>query len=223
MGQGVTLAARVAPPVAMRDAATTSRSQLAKRVLDVVGALVLLLVTLPVLVAAALAIRLTSGPGVLFRQERVGHGGRRFAMFKFRTMVPGADGWVVDLTDANEADGPLFKIRDDPRVTPIGRLLRRTSIDELPQLLNVLRAEMSLVGPRPPLPFEAAGFPPEAAVRFTVRPGITGLWQVSGRSDTTFAEYLRCDRQYVEQGSLRLDLTILARTVPAVVRAKGSY
>jgi exopolysaccharide biosynthesis polyprenyl glycosylphosphotransferase len=224
MGETMVAARFVARPQRMETTRQTAAgSDVAKRVVDVVGALVLLLLTLPVLLVIALAVRVTSGPGVLFRQHRVGFEGRRFAMFKFRTMVHDAEDLLIDLTDANEADGPLFKLRQDPRVTTVGRVLRRTSLDELPQLWNVLWGDMSLVGPRPALPHEVAVFPPEAWVRHTVRPGITGLWQISGRSDTTFDEYLRCDLEYVERRSLLLDVAILTRTVPAVVRSKGSY
>ena len=155
---------------------------------------------------------------MLFRQQRVGHIGRHFTLFKLRTMVPDAESKLIDLTTDNDRDGgPLFKLRHDPRVTRIGRLLRATSLDELPQLLNVLRGDMSLVGPRPALPSEVAHFDDELRERGRMMPGITGLWQVEARDDPSFSSYRRLDLFYVDNWSIGLDLAILASTVTAVL------
>jgi exopolysaccharide biosynthesis polyprenyl glycosylphosphotransferase len=194
----------------------------AKRAFDVTAAAGMILLTAPVLLAVALAVRLTSSGPVLFRQTRLGKDGVPFEVLKFRSMVPGAESMLIDLTDRNEADGPLFKMRDDPRVTPVGKLLRRTSLDELPQLWNVVRGEMSLVGPRPALPEEAQAWSPELRSRLDVKPGITGMWQVNGRSSASFDDYVRLDLFYVDNWSLVTDLAILARTVPAVLSRSGA-
>jgi lipopolysaccharide/colanic/teichoic acid biosynthesis glycosyltransferase len=198
------------------------------RVLDVVGALGLLLVLAPLLLLIALWVRLDSPGPVLFRQRRVGVHYQPFTMFKFRTMrVGGADDALRRLIEAElcgedtACDGST-KLQDDPRVTRSGRLLRRSSLDELPQLLNVLRGEMSLVGPRPCLPWEAELFPPQFADRFAVRPGITGLWQVNGRSTVGTLDMLRMDVDYVRSRRLRLDLWILLATVPSMLRGDGA-
>jgi exopolysaccharide biosynthesis polyprenyl glycosylphosphotransferase len=194
-----------------------------KRAVDIVGALALLAVLSPLMIATAIAIRLTSDGPVLFRQERYGLNRRRFSMWKFRTMVQGAETLQAGLEARNEAQGPTFKIARDPRVTPIGRVLRRTSIDELPQLFNVLRGEMSLVGPRPLPARDMARFTRTSDVRrSSVRPGLTGLWQVSGRSNLDFNEWIRLDLHYIDSWSLRLDFSILARTIPAVLRGTGA-
>jgi len=195
----------------------------AKRTFDVVGASVGLLLLSPVLGLAALAVKLDSRGPVFYGQTRVGRGNRPFRIWKFRTMVQDADTMLEQLADRNEADGPLFKIADDPRITRVGRILRKTSIDELPQLWNVLRNEMSLVGPRPGLPAEAVQWDAEVRERLRVKPGITGMWQVSGRSDSSFDEYARLDLYYVHNWSLLVDLGILARTVPTVLWSKGAY
>jgi lipopolysaccharide/colanic/teichoic acid biosynthesis glycosyltransferase len=176
----------------------------------------------PVLVVAMVLVkRETSGPA-LFRQSRVGRDGKPFTMFKVRTMVADAESLRAALLDRNEADGPMFKLADDPRVTKVGRVLRKLSIDELPQLLNVLLGHMSLVGPRPALPAEVAEWPAGLDERLRVRPGITGLWQVSGRSDCTFDDYARFDLYYVDNWSLATDLAILVRTVPVVLLGNGA-
>jgi exopolysaccharide biosynthesis polyprenyl glycosylphosphotransferase len=194
-----------------------------KTVFDRVLGSVMLALAAPLVAAIALAVRL-SGPGpVLFRQVRVGVDGRRFTMLKFRTMVPDAEDRRPALAGLDEGNGMLFKIREDPRVTRVGALLRRFSLDELPQLLNVVRGDMSLVGPRPPLPEEVAGYDGDAARRLRVRPGMTGLWQVSGRSDLSWEESLRLDLRYVDNWSLALDLSILWRTWRAVLRGSGAY
>ena len=194
-----------------------------KRVFDVVGALCGLVLLAPVAVAVAVAIRLDDGGPVFFRQQRVGRGGAEFSILKFRTMSVDAEDRKAQLLAANEGAGPLFKLQVDPRVTRVGSFLRRTSLDELPQLWNVLTGSMSLVGPRPALPDEVAAYADHAERRLLVTPGITGLWQVSGRSDLDWAEGVRLDLHYVENWSFLHDLVILARTVPSVLRSRGAY
>lgn len=199
------------------------RKRAGKRLLDVVGAVVGLVLCAPVLAVVALAIRLDDGGPVLFRQVRVGRGGQEFSILKFRTMCVDAEARVADLAQYNEGSGPLFKMQEDPRVTRVGAFLRRTSLDELPQLWNVLNGTMSLVGPRPALPREVAVYQDFADRRLLVTPGITGLWQVSGRSDLDWAEGVRLDLHYVENWSFLHDVVILARTVPTVLRSRGAY
>ncbi|MGW6285900.1 sugar transferase [Streptomyces sp. NPDC055107] len=194
-----------------------------KNVLDRTGALFGLLTLAPMLLAVALSIRLSSRGPVFHRQIRQGQHDRPFTMWKFRTMVADAESLKAQLLAANEVDGPLFKMRSDPRVTPVGRLLRRTSIDELPQLLNVLLGHMSLVGPRPPLPEETSRYDEREHRRLTVKPGLTGLWQVSGRSDLTWPETVSLDLWYVDNWSVSADLGLLARTVRAVADGRGAY
>ncbi|CAN5224130.1 sugar transferase [soil metagenome] len=177
----------------------------------------------PALLIIAALVRIGSPGPAIFRQQRVGMGGRTFTMFKFRTMVDNAESLVEELQDANEFDAVLFKIRQDPRVTRIGRTLRRFSLDELPQLWNVVRGEMSLVGPRPALPEEVAGYDQDPRRRIEVKPGLTGLWQVSGRSDLDWDEAVRLDLDYVDNWSLTRDLQIVARTVGAVASHRGAY
>ncbi|MGI8686592.1 MAG: exopolysaccharide biosynthesis polyprenyl glycosylphosphotransferase, partial [Acidimicrobiales bacterium] len=198
-------------------------ARLVKHLVERVAAAVLLVLLLPLLVAVGLAVRCTSRGPALFAQQRVGKHGRRFTLYKFRTMRRSAEAELVDLADANEHDGPLFKIRDDPRRTRLGRALRRVSIDEVPQLWNVVVGQMSIVGPRPPLPCEVEGYSDEARRRLLVKPGLTGLWQVSGRADLPWAEAVRLDLYYVENWSPALDLVILAKTLTAVVRGRGAY
>lgn len=206
-------------PLAIR----TRTGQWTKRLLDMVLAGTGVLLLVPVLALTGLAVRCTSPGPVLFRQTRVGRDGRPFQMLKFRTMHAGADdashrAYVSRmLTGDAEPESGLYKLHSDPRVTRVGGVLRRSSLDELPQLLNVLRGDMSLVGPRPALPYEASQFPDWSASRFTVRPGLTGLWQVSGRNRLTMTEGLRLDVEYVARRSLLLDLRILLRTLPAVL------
>jgi len=194
-----------------------------KPIYERVLAVPLLILTSPILVAAAVAILVDSGRPIFYRQRRIGFGGQEFEILKFRTMVRGADAMRLDLLAANEHDGPLFKIRNDPRVTRIGRFLRRFSIDELPQLFNVLKGQMVLVGPRPCLPEETQGFGEAARRRVLARPGLTGLWQVSGRSEIRWAEAVRLDLYYVENWSPFLDLMILYRTLRVVVGGRGGY
>jgi exopolysaccharide biosynthesis polyprenyl glycosylphosphotransferase len=194
-----------------------------KRGLDLVGAAVALVVLSPLMLAVAIAIKVTSPGPVIFAQERYGLNRRRFRMFKFRTMRVDAEQLQAELEQLNEADGPVFKIANDPRITRIGHLLRTTSLDELPQLVNVLHGEMSLVGPRP-LPLrDVMRFSSASDMRrFSVRPGLTCLWQISGRSGLSFADWIRLDLKYIDGWSLTLDLAILARTLPAVLRGTGA-
>ncbi|WP_412747027.1 sugar transferase [Krasilnikovia sp. MM14-A1004] len=198
-------------------------ARVVKDLVDRFGAVLLLVLFGPLLLAVALAVRLTSRGPVLFRQVRVGRDGRLFRIFKFRSMYVDAEARLADLKHLNEHDGVLFKIRDDPRVTRVGWWLRRLSLDELPQLLNVLAGQMSLVGPRPPLPLEVAAYADDVRRRLAVKPGMTGLWQVSGRSDLPWEEAVRLDLRYVENWSLSLDLVILLRTMTAVLRSSGAY
>jgi exopolysaccharide biosynthesis polyprenyl glycosylphosphotransferase len=194
-----------------------------KALADRFAAAVALLVLLPFLLPVAAAIRKTSPGPAIFRQKRVGRHGRLFTVWKFRTMYVDADARQAALDARNEGAGPLFKIRHDPRVTRVGRWLRRTSLDELPQLVNVLRGDMSVVGPRPALPREVARYDEVTRRRLQVRPGITGLWQIHGRSDLSWEETKRLDVRYVENWSLGFDLSIIMRTVDAVLRARGAY
>ena len=188
-----------------------------------VVALLALLLLLPTLLLVALAIRLDSPGPVLFRQVRVGRNGREFVIYKFRTMRADAESRLHEIRHLNEHDGVLFKIRNDPRVSGVGRWLRRFSLDELPQLWNVARGDMALVGPRPPLPREVAAYDARTRRRLDVKPGLTGIWQVSGRADLPWAEAVRLDLAYVEERSLGLDLRILGRTVGAVLTGRGAY
>ncbi|HEX6872569.1 MAG TPA: sugar transferase, partial [Micromonosporaceae bacterium] len=186
-------------------------------------ALLALILLSPVFLVVAIAIRLDSRGPVFFRQTRVGLGGQEFGVFKFRSMVVDADNMLDELSQYNETDGLMFKMRRDPRVTRVGAFLRKWSLDELPQLLNVVSGEMSLIGPRPPLPSEVAWYDQDVARRLLVKPGMTGLWQVSGRSDLSWEDGIRLDLYYVENWSLATDLTILWKTVGAVVRRRGAY
>ena len=194
-----------------------------KNVFDRVVGCFLLLAVAPLLLVTAVLVKLTSRGPVLFRQTRVGRGGEQFQMLKFRTMVIDAEERKAELHALNQGNGVLFKLRDDPRVTRIGRYLRRFSIDELPQLVNVLRGDMSLVGPRPPLPAEVAQYAIDDARRMLVKPGLTGLWQVSGRSDLTWEESMRLDLRYADNWSIALDLLILWKTARAVLGSDGAY
>lgn len=194
-----------------------------KRALDILAGIVLIAtLAIPAAVIAVL-IRIDSRGLIFLRQRRVGRYGQVFELYKFRTMCERADEMVVELQSQNEQQGPLFKMRADPRMTRVGRWLRKTSIDELPQLLNVVRGEMSLVGPRPPLPREVQVYSPRELGRLAAKPGMTGLWQVSGRSLLSFEEMVALDLQYIEEWSLARDIVILARTMPSVVSAKGAY
>lgn len=195
----------------------------AKRALDVVGALTGLVVLGPLLLLLAALIRLVDGGPAFHVQTRAGLHGRTFRMVKLRTMVPDAEARLEDLRDRNEVDGPAFKLTGDPRVTPLGRLLRKSSLDELPQLLHVLVGDMSLVGPRPPLPGEVAQYTRAQRRRLSMRPGLTGLWQVSGRSALPFDDGFALDLAYIDGWSLALDVRVLLATVPAVISARGAW
>jgi len=194
-----------------------------KSIFDVVFAAIMLILLSPLLIVLAIAVKLTSPGPIFFSQLRYGQHRKRFSMYKFRTMVVDAEARQAELEKWNEAEGPVFKIKKDPRITSIGGLLRRLSLDELPQLVNVLRGEMSLVGPRP-LPLRDVGKFEESWLlrRFSVKPGLTCLWQASGRSDTSFDEWIRLDLEYIDRWSLSLDLRILIMTLPAVLKGRGA-
>jgi exopolysaccharide biosynthesis polyprenyl glycosylphosphotransferase len=202
----------------------TGAGRVLKRVMDVLGSLALLVVLSPVLLAVATAVRAHDGGPVLFRQTRIGRGGQPFTILKFRTMAIDAEDRLAALHAQNDHGdgGVLFKLRDDPRITSVGRHLRRFSLDELPQLLNVLRGQMSLVGPRPPLPSEVERYEQHVHRRLLVKPGMTGLWQVSGRSDLDWSETVRLDLYYVENWAVSLDIEILWKTLRAVIHGSGA-
>jgi exopolysaccharide biosynthesis polyprenyl glycosylphosphotransferase len=194
-----------------------------KRPLDVIACVAGLAVLSPVFLLLSLLIKLDSRGPVFFKQLRVGKDGGEFWFYKFRSMVENAEEMKNTLMHLNELEGPVFKISDDPRITGVGRFLRRTSLDELPQLINVLRGEMSLVGPRPPLPGEVENYESWQRERLSVCPGLTCLWQVSGRNHIGFTEWVRLDLEYIRRQSFALDVKILARTLPAVILRKGAY
>jgi lipopolysaccharide/colanic/teichoic acid biosynthesis glycosyltransferase len=215
--------AAVALPLAL-DPPRYDGRQVVKAVIEWLAAVVLAVVLAPVLLVLVAAVRLDSRGAPVFRQTRVGRGGRLFTVYKLRTMVSDAEALLADLAESNEAsDGLLFKIRQDPRVTRVGAALRRWSLDELPQLWNVVRGDMALIGPRPPLPSEVARYDADVARRLLVRPGITGLWQVSGRSTLSWDDTVRLDLYYVENWSLTLDSVIIWRTLAAVLGGTGAY
>jgi len=197
--------------------------RLFKRVLDVAVSGLGIVLSFPLACLIALVIKLDSPGPVLFRQVRVGQGGNPFVFYKFRSMFAGAEGIKRDFLHLNEMDGPVFKLFNDPRITRVGRLLRKSSLDELPQLYNVFIGDMSLVGPRPPVPEEVRLYKPWQMRRLAVKPGITCLWQVSGRSCIGFDEWMRLDIQYIQNRSFLLDMRILARTIPAVISGRGAY
>jgi exopolysaccharide biosynthesis polyprenyl glycosylphosphotransferase len=194
----------------------------AKRVLDIVFSLVVMLAGLPLLLFVALMVKLTSRGPVIFKQTRVGVGGRHFTCYKFRSMCVDAEARRDKLMHLNEATGPVFKIKNDPRLTPIGRLLRKFSLDELPQFFNVLKGDMSIVGPRPPVPCEVEYYGAHEMQRLSVRPGLTCLWQINGRSDIPFEHWVELDLAYIETMSFWGDLLILVKTVPAVLTGRGA-
>jgi lipopolysaccharide/colanic/teichoic acid biosynthesis glycosyltransferase len=196
---------------------------LLKRAIDVGLSLILVVVTAPIVALAALAIVCVTGGTPFFAQERVGIGGRRFKMFKLRTMVAGADAMRPSMMHLNELDGPVFKIRNDPRLHPLGRFLRRTSIDELPNFINVVCGEMSLVGPRPALPSEVEHYDAFARRRLSVPQGVTCLWQINGRSEVSFEHWMELDNRYVDEWTPLGDLLIFAKTIPAVLRRDGAH
>lgn len=194
-----------------------------KRVLDVTVAVIAIILTSPIMLITALLIKLESPGPVIFKQVRVGKDGEHFYCYKFRSMYVDAEQRLRELQAKNEADGPVFKMKRDPRVTRVGRVIRKLSIDELPQLFNVLKGEMSLVGPRPALPSEVAKYTYEQIGRLHAIPGITGLQQVSGRSDLDFKRWVELDLQYIAEQSIWKDIEILLRTIPAVLLGRGAY
>ncbi len=193
-----------------------------KRLFDILGSFIIIVCLTPVWIIVPILIKLDSKGPILFKQRRVGKNGRQFSMYKFRSMVDDAEQLRDKLYSLNEMDGPVFKIKDDPRVTSLGRLIRMTSIDELPQLFNVFMGKMSLVGPRPPIPEEVVHYQAWQRKRLSIKPGITCLWQVSGRNELNFEEWIKLDIQYIENWSFILDLKILLRTIPAVLSARGA-
>jgi exopolysaccharide biosynthesis polyprenyl glycosylphosphotransferase len=194
-----------------------------KSLLDYILSLLSIIILSPVFLVIAIMIK-TGSPGpVFYRQLRVTRGFKRFYMYKFRTMIKDADQMIAGLKDSNESGGPTFKIKCDPRVTRVGRFLRRLSLDELPQLINVIKGDMSIVGPRPPIPGEIAGYEEWHKRRLAVKQGITGLWQVSGRSDLVFEEMVRFDLYYIQNWSLAMDIKIILKTIPAVLTGRGAY
>ncbi len=195
-----------------------------KRALDVTGALFGMLVLSPVFLALMIMIKLEDGGPIFYCSERVGKTGRGFRFIKFRSMIPAADSCRDNLQNLNEVDGPVFKIENDPRITRVGRILRRTSLDELPQFWNVLIGDMTLVGPRPPIASEVEKYEPWQRRRLSVRPGITCLWQISGRCRIGFDEWMRLDMEYIDHHrTFSSDIKILLRTIPAVISGEGAY
>lgn len=211
------------PLISVREIQLYGIKAFLKRASDIIFSLIILVITSPLILVISVAIKLSSRGGIFFVQKRMGALGKKFDMLKFRSMVDGAEEELEKISRLNEADGPLFKIKSDPRVTPVGRILRKWSLDELPQIFNVLKGHMSLVGPRPPLECEVEKYDIWHMKRLRVAPGITGLWQVSGRSDLSFEEMVRLDIFYIENWSLWLDLKIMMKTLYVVLFAKGAY
>lgn len=211
------------PMIGVKEVGINGLNQFVKRSIDVSLSALALLLGAPLMALVALMIKMESPGPVLFKQERVGKNGHRFTLYKFRSMMEGAEHQKEALQALNEADGPLFKIKDDPRMTRVGKLLRRLSLDELPQFYNILRGEMSLIGPRPPLPAEVEQYQEWHKRRLDISPGLTGLWQVSGRSELTFDEMALLDIYYIENWSLGLDTKILWRTIPRVLFGNGAF
>ena len=211
------------PTLGVRDVGINPAQQAAKRLLDLLVILIGGVPALLVMGVIAIAIKLDSPGPIMYKAARVGKNGRPFQMYKFRSMVVDADRHKEALKQFNQADGPIFKMKDDPRMTRVGRFIRRVSLDELPQIYNVLRGEMSLVGPRPPLAEEVAEYKPWHKQRLSVIGGITGLWQVSGRSDLTFDELCLLDIYYIENWSVAMDIRILLQTVPHSLFGRGAY
>lgn len=194
-----------------------------KRCFDIVAAILGLVFFMPQIPFLMLVVKLETPGPFLFRQMRVGKDGKLFRCYKIRSMVVNAEDLKESLSHLNEADGAAFKIREDPRVTRVGRFVRRSSLDEFPQLLNVLKGEMSIVGPRPQVPSEVAAYTPQQRQRLRVKPGLTCLWQVSGRNDVDFEEWMRMDREYTRRRGIRMDVWILLHTLPAIIARKGAY
>jgi len=211
------------PMLSVREVEISRFGQVMKRAIDLVVVLIGAIPALLLTAIIALAIKLESAGPVLFYQERVGQNGHLFSMIKFRSMIVNADDQKAALLAMNEASGPIFKMKDDPRLTKVGRLIRRLSLDELPQLYNIMVGNMTLVGPRPPLAEEVAQYQPWHKQRLEVKGGLTGLWQVSGRSDLTFDEQCLLDIYYIENWSLALDLRIILHSIPYVLFGRGAY
>ena len=211
------------PLIGVKDVALRGFNLLLKRIMDTVLALAMLIVASIPMLIIALLVRVTSPGPVLFRQKRVGKGGVEFLCYKFRSMYEDAEAQKAALMYRSDRDGPAFKLRDDPRRTPFGKLIRRTSLDELPQLFNILKGEMSLVGPRPPTPDEVERYDEWHLKRLDVTPGLTGLWQVSGRSDLSFEDMVKLDLYYAENWSPAMDMRIIMKTIPTWVKGEGAY
>ncbi|UCF36454.1 MAG: sugar transferase [Acidobacteriota bacterium] len=211
------------PLITFSSAPDHSISIVLKRIIDFLVATTTLIMLSPLMLLTAVAIKVTSAGPVFYRQARCGLYGRKFRLTKFRTMINGADDKLWEIRHLNEMDGPVFKMRNDPRVTPLGRILRKTSIDELPQLWNVIRGEMSIVGPRAPLPEEVEHYSIRQRRRLSVKPGITCLWQVSGRSNISFERWMAMDLEYIDRWSIWLDLLIMLKTIPAVFTGRGAH
>ena len=194
-----------------------------KRTVDFLGALILLVLVSPLMFLVALLVKATSRGPMIFRQTRCGLGGRYFTLYKFRSMVEGAESKRSELEGLNELDGPVFKVSNDPRCTPLGRALRKLSIDELPQLVNILKGDMSFVGPRPPLPEEVAKYQRWQRRRLRMRPGLTCLWILEGRSNLNFERWMQLDLEYIDNWSVFLDLKILLKTIPIVLSTRGAH
>jgi exopolysaccharide biosynthesis polyprenyl glycosylphosphotransferase len=218
--QGTMTGFEVVVPTEVRESPVYAVS---KRIFDIVVGTIIVIMLIPILPLIAIMIKLDTRGPVLFKQDRVGGNGKIFKFYKFRSMVHRADEGKGGLSEMNEQDGPVFKIRSDPRITSVGRFLRRSSLDEIPQMFNVLKGDMSIVGPRPPLPGEVANYQPWHMGRLAVKPGITCLWQISGRSHIGFNEWMRLDMEYLKTRSFKTDLLIFLRTIPAVIARKGAY
>lgn len=195
----------------------------AKRAVDIVCALCGIIILSPVFILTAILIKLTSPGKIFFVQERNGYKGEIFKMYKFRSMINNAEKLLNMVENMNEASGHMFKIKNDPRITPIGKIIRKTSIDELPQLFNILKGDMSIVGPRPPIPHEVIKYDAWHGLRLSVKPGLTGLWQVSGRNRVGFDEMVRMDLKYIRERSLKRDFVIIARTIPVIIGDSNAY
>ncbi len=211
------------PLISIKQVSINSVQRIVTRLVDIVISILILLIGLPLWICIALIIRLSSPGEILYKQTRIGLNGQPFKVYKFRSMYKDADARLADLMAHNEVQGPLFKIKDDPRITLVGKFLRHTSFDEIPQIIKVLKGEMSLVGPRPSLPHEVAQYEEWQKGRLAIKPGLTGLWQVRGRSDISFDEGVLMDMYYIENWSLRLYFQVLLRTIPAVLFRRGAY
>ncbi len=211
------------PLIGIKQVSINSAQRIVTRVVDIIVAALILIIGLPLWLCISLAICLSSSGEILYKQTRIGLNGRPFKVYKFRSMYKNSEAKLADLMAHNEVQGPLFKIKDDPRITPVGKFLRHTSFDEIPQFINVIKGEMSLVGPRPPLPHEVAQYEEWQKGRLAIKPGMTGLWQVRGRSDISFDEGVLMDLYYIENWSLRLYFQVLLRTIPVVIFRRGAY